>query len=107
MRDTLNASDVELDYGEYRIIDLSNIPEFDIPDYDLEDPKELLRYLDDIKRICHNSRSYKKYTKLGYSPAWDEEKDSDLIAYLKCENEQQYLELLEKWKIEGKFIDEP
>ena len=30
MRDTLNASDVELDYGEYRIIDLSNIPEFDI-----------------------------------------------------------------------------
>ena len=63
MRDTLNASDVELDYGEYRIIDLSNIPEFDIPEYDLEDPKELLRYLDDIKRICHNSRSYKKYTK--------------------------------------------
>ena len=28
MRDTLNASDIELDYGEYRIIDLSNIPEF-------------------------------------------------------------------------------
>ena len=42
---------------------LSNIPEFDIPDYDLEDPKELLRYLEDIKRICHNSRSYKKYTR--------------------------------------------
>lgn len=60
--------------------------------------------LDDINTI---KEWYKKYTKLGYSPAWDEEKDSDLIEYLKCENEQQYLELLEKWKIEGKFIDEP
>ena len=59
--------------------------------------------LDDIKKI---KDWYYKYTKLGCSPSWDEMKDSDLLEYLKCENEEQYINLLEKWKNEGKFVDE-
>ena len=43
--------------------------------------------------------------KSGISPQWNDHKDQDLIEWLKCENEQQYLELLEKWKQAGKFVE--
>ena len=36
------------------------IPEFNISDYDLSNPKELSKYFKSIERICRNSRSYKK-----------------------------------------------
>lgn len=58
--------------------------------------------LDDIKKM---KDWYYQYTKSGISPQWDEIKDEDLLLYLKCENQEQYIELLEKWKNEGKFID--
>ena len=58
--------------------------------------------IDDINKM---KEWYIKHTKSGISPQWDEKKDKDLIEYLKCENENQYIELLEKWKKEGKFID--
>lgn len=45
---------------------------------------------------------YKKYTKIGHSPVYDEIKDKDLIDYLRCSNEKEYLELIERWKKEGK-----
>lgn len=57
---------------------------------------------DDIKKIKH---WYEKHTLSGTSPIWDELKDSDLIDYLKCENEQEYIDLLSKWKKEGKFVE--
>lgn len=39
---------------------LEHIPEYDIEDYDLNKPKELMRFLFSIERLCRNSRSYKK-----------------------------------------------
>ena len=36
------------------------VPEFNISDYDLSNPKELSKYFKSIKRICRNSRTYKK-----------------------------------------------
>ena len=42
-------------------IKLDNLPEFDIEDYNLSDPKEVNRYFKSIERICRNSRSYKKF----------------------------------------------
>lgn len=57
---------------------------------------------DDIDKM---KEWYIKHTKSGISPTWNEQIDNDLIEYLKCENENQYIELLEKWKEEGKFID--
>lgn len=57
---------------------------------------------DDIEKI---KNWFNFYTKNGYSPTWDDVKDRDLIDYLKCRNENEYLELLEKWKQEGKFIE--
>lgn len=36
------------------------IPEFNISDYDLSNPKELSKYFKAIERICRNSRTYKK-----------------------------------------------
>lgn len=58
---------------------------------------------DDINQL---KNWYKKHTTSGISPNWDDFKDQDLIEYLKCENIDQYIELLEKWKKENKFIDE-
>ena len=36
------------------------VPEFNISDYDLSNPKELSKYFKSIERICRNSRTYKK-----------------------------------------------
>ena len=58
---------------------------------------------DDITKI---KKWYINHTQSGISPKWNLKKDSDLLEYLKCKNENEYLELLEKWKLEGKFIDE-
>lgn len=58
---------------------------------------------DDIKRI---KDWYIHHTVIGVSPQWNDVKDKDLIDYLKCENEKEYIELLIKWKEEGKFVDQ-
>ena len=55
---------------------------------------------DDIKKVKH---WYQSYTSSGISPQFDEIKDADLIAYLQCETEQQWKELLNKWDLEGKI----
>lgn len=57
---------------------------------------------DDIDKI---KKWYKKHTISGISPEWNEFKDKDLIEYLKCENEKEYVELLKKWKLEGKYVE--
>ena len=42
-------------------IKINSLPEFDIEDYDLSNPKELSNYFKSIERICRNSHSYKKF----------------------------------------------
>lgn len=39
---------------------IDNLPPFDIADYDLQDEKQLKKYIFDIERICRTSHSYKK-----------------------------------------------
>lgn len=58
--------------------------------------------LDDIENI---KKWYKHYTSTGISPTWNDINDKDLLDYLECSNEQEYIDLLEIWKNEGKFID--
>lgn len=42
------------------VIRISSLPEYDISDYDLSNPKELTQYFKNIERICRGSRTYKK-----------------------------------------------
>lgn len=39
---------------------LGSIPPFEIPDWDLSNPKTLAKFFFNIERICRNSRSYKR-----------------------------------------------
>ena len=41
-------------------IEITNIPVFDIADYNLSDEKQLKKYLFDVERTCRNSYAYKK-----------------------------------------------
>lgn len=41
-------------------IEITNIPQFDIADYNLTDDKEVFKYLTTVERVCRNSRCYKK-----------------------------------------------
>lgn len=42
------------------VIRIEYLPQFDIADYDLTNPKEVKKYFTSIERICRNSRCYKK-----------------------------------------------
>ena len=46
--------------GKKKSIYIKFVPEFNISDYDLSNPKELSKYFKSIERICRNSRTYKK-----------------------------------------------
>ncbi|VEU70770.1 MAGa7180 family putative nuclease [Mycoplasmopsis glycophila] len=54
---------------------------------------------DDIETVRN---WYQKYTNTKESPLFDLQKDQDQVEYLLCENEEQWGELLEKWKKAGK-----
>ena len=41
-------------------IEITNIPQFDIADYNLTDDKEIFKYITTVERVCRNSRCYKK-----------------------------------------------
>ncbi|PAF55470.1 MAGa7180 family putative nuclease [Mycoplasmopsis agassizii] len=45
---------------------------------------------------------YKKYTLSGVSPKFDLFKDKDLIDFLECSNEEEYEQLIRRWKSSGK-----
>ncbi|WP_027333947.1 MAGa7180 family putative nuclease [Mycoplasma elephantis] len=45
---------------------------------------------------------YKKYIYNGISPEFNRIKDGELLEYLECENEEQWQQLIDKWKREGK-----
>lgn len=55
---------------------------------------------DDISKI---KKWYTHYTKTGISPEFNLKKDNDLIEYLLCRNIDEYKQLLEKWKKDGKL----
>ena len=40
-------------------IEVSNVPIFDIADYDLSNPKDFKKYVIRIERFCRNSYEYK------------------------------------------------
>ncbi|RIV16391.1 MAGa7180 family putative nuclease [Mycoplasmopsis gallopavonis] len=58
-----------------------------------------LEVQDDITKVRN---WYKYYTNTKVSPLFDLQKDQDQIDYLLCENEEQWIALLEKWKSIGK-----
>ncbi|MBN4084394.1 hypothetical protein JXZ93_01855 [Mycoplasma sp. CSL10166] len=45
---------------------------------------------------------YKKYTNTDTSPQFDFSNDADQLDFLRCENQEQYQELIKKWKDSGK-----
>lgn len=57
---------------------------------------------DDIKKII---KFYDYYSLSGQSPKYDLIKDADQVEYLKCRNRQEWKNLFERWKKEGK-VDE-
>lgn len=54
---------------------------------------------DDANRV---KEWYKFYTNTKVSPQWNPSVDKDQVDYLRCQNEAEWQELLEKWKKEGK-----
>lgn len=54
---------------------------------------------DDIQKV---KAWYHHFTTIGVSPKYNRVSDADQIEYLKCQNEQEWAELLERWKREGK-----
>ncbi|MBN0919057.1 MAGa7180 family putative nuclease [[Mycoplasma] gypis] len=56
---------------------------------------------DDLDKI---EQWFKEYSESGISPQYNPVVDSDLIAYLKCQNEEQWLQLLMKWYEEKKVV---
>lgn len=54
---------IKVDYNAVRkeIFEIENIPDFDIPDYDLNNPKEFPKYISSIEKICRGSYEYKQY----------------------------------------------
>lgn len=54
---------------------------------------------DDIVQI---KAWYLEHTTSGVSPKFNSIKDAEILEYLLCENEKQWMNLLEKWRKEGK-----
>lgn len=63
MRDFNMIPQVEINNDKFEILKINNLSVCDIPDYDLDDPKELNKYLDTIKNTVRNSFEYQEYTK--------------------------------------------
>ena len=58
MRNNTHISQIPQDIDQK--IEITNIPVFDIVDYNLSDEKQLKKYLFDVERTCRNSFVYKK-----------------------------------------------
>jgi hypothetical protein len=54
---------IRIDYNELKseVLKIENAPEFDIPDYDLTNPKEFPKYISSVEKICRGSFEYKLY----------------------------------------------
>lgn len=63
MRDPLNLKQVDYKDNDTTVITLDDVPEFDIEDYDLLDPKEFKKYILNIKRLIRGSFEYRQMVK--------------------------------------------
>ena len=64
MRDPLNI--VHVDYtpeNGFEIVNMEDIPEFAIEDYDLFDDKDMKKYFESIENMCRKSFHYQEYIK--------------------------------------------
>ncbi|MGZ9453623.1 MAGa7180 family putative nuclease [Mycoplasma sp. AC157] len=55
---------------------------------------------DDIVKI---KEWYNFYTTKGYSPQYNERTDGELLEYLECRNEEEWIKLIDKWTLQGKI----
>lgn len=60
-----------------------------------------IKQIEDDMKIVTNW--YTNYTKSGISPKFRENIDADLIEYLRCHNEDEWNQLINKWTKEGKI----
>jgi hypothetical protein len=58
MRDPINLIQPVFDSDNISYLKLNQIPDYDIPDYNLSDDKEFQRYILDIKKVCRGSFEY-------------------------------------------------
>lgn len=54
-------NEVILDESPETIITIDHLPEYDIEDYDLSNPKILHKFLTQVEYVCRKSRCYKKF----------------------------------------------
>jgi len=54
---------IGIDYSTVKreVVEFQSIPDFDIEDYDLSNPKDFPKYIASIEKICRGSFEYKKY----------------------------------------------
>ncbi|QNM93807.1 hypothetical protein H9M94_00835 [Mycoplasma sp. Pen4] len=85
------------DEGDYEHPELINLNQRDIETYAFK--LNEADAIDDIKKV---KEWYIHYTNTKISPKFDLAINGDQIEYLACENEQQWIGLLNKWKAAGK-----
>lgn len=60
MRDPYEIKEVEYSGQKLSIVEISNIPEYDIEDYDLMDTKDFNKYIADVEKSCRGSFEYRQ-----------------------------------------------
>lgn len=58
-----SIKELEVSEDDIIIIKMDDIPEYDIEDYDLMDPKDRNKYIKDLERIVRNSFEYREFIK--------------------------------------------
>jgi hypothetical protein len=60
MRDPMNLKEVTAFQDDMTVITIDNVPEFNIMDYDIEDDKDFVKYINDIKnKVIRTSFEYR------------------------------------------------
>lgn len=80
----------------------------DTHNYPINDrKKKVYTYTTNVAQASDDVRKsiewYKKYVETGISPEFDPVSDSDVIEWLECRNEEEWLKLKDKWKAIGKY----
>ena len=61
--DPSNIKTVEYNSSNMDVVLIDHVPEYDQVEYDIDDNKQLEKYIDAIEKICRSSFEYSKYTK--------------------------------------------
>ncbi|QGZ97271.1 hypothetical protein GE118_00435 [Mycoplasma sp. NEAQ87857] len=86
-----------LEPGDYNAPNLVSIDTHMLKIFDFKVDKSLVE-----QQIQTIEKWYSKYTNTNISPKFDLTKDKDQIEYLLCNNEQEWIALLDKWKSTNK-----